>query len=102
MDKPLLLRLSSRRRQDLVAVPRRTALPIPYDLDLGSAACLGVAAVIAAMTFWKLLRVPREIYSHMESSTQRLYLLICDGSTVTGQFTVEIGVQGGREVIAVT
>ena len=88
--------------QDLVVVPQHTVLPIPGDLDFESAACLGVAALTAAMTLWKWLQVPQSVNSSNPSQISREWLLIWGGSTVTGQFAVQIAVQSGFEVIAVT
>ena len=88
--------------QDLVVVPQHTVLPIPGDLSFESAACLGVAALTAAMTLWKWLQVSRGVQSLGSSSAERECLLIWGGSTVTGQYAVQIAVQSGLEVIAVT
>lgn len=75
-------------------------MPIPTDLAFESAACLGVAALTAAMTLWKWLEVPRIASSSTES--EKDVLLIWGGSTATGQFAVQIALQSGLEVIAVT
>jgi NADPH:quinone reductase-like Zn-dependent oxidoreductase len=88
--------------QDLVVVPQHTVLPIPGNLAFESAACLGVAALTAAMTLWKWLQVPQGIPKSDASKTERECLLIWGGSTVTGQFAIQIAVQSGLEVIAVT
>lgn len=44
--------------QEYVVVPQHTVLPIPSLLSDEEAACLGVAALTAAMTLWKWLDVP--------------------------------------------
>ena len=88
--------------QDLVVVPQHTVLPIPGNLSFESAACLGVAALTAAMTLWKWMQVPRCVSQLNASDTERECLLIWGGSTVTGQFAIQIAALSGLEVIAVT
>lgn len=94
--------------QDLVVVPRHTVLPIPSNLDFNSAACLGVAALTAGMSLWKWLGVPMdyEAPGDMKGPTtpqqsDRDVVLIWGGSTVTGQFAVQMAAQAGFDVIAV-
>ncbi|KAL3425335.1 zinc-binding dehydrogenase [Phlyctema vagabunda] len=90
--------------QDLVIVPQHTVLPIPDGMGFETAACLGVPALTAAMTLWKWLQVPRVVRSPPEDipDEQKERLLIWGGSTVTGQYAIQIAVQSGLEVIAVT
>lgn len=85
--------------QDFVTVPAHTVLPIPKNLSFEEAACLGVAALTAAMTLWKWLEVPLSTTPSMNSSE---YILIWGGSTVTGQFAVQMAALSGLNVIAVT
>jgi len=86
--------------QDHVIVPQHTVLPIPGDLEFEAAACLGVAALTASMTLWKWLQVPRKISPDL--TAEKECLLVWGGSTVTGQFAIQIALQSGLEVIAVT
>lgn len=92
--------------QDLVVVPEHTVLPIPANMDFESAACLGVAALTSAMTLWKWLKVPRTIPGErrtaVKSIAEKDCLLVWGGSSSTGQFAVQIAVQSGLQVIAVT
>jgi NADPH:quinone reductase-like Zn-dependent oxidoreductase len=81
-------------------VPQHTVFPIPKNLNFVSAACLGVAGLTAAMSLWRWLGVPMV----SESATQpgrRDAILIWGGSTVTGQFAIQLAAQAGLEVIAV-
>jgi NADPH:quinone reductase-like Zn-dependent oxidoreductase len=93
--------------QDLVVVPEHTVFPVPTNLDAESAACLGVAALTAAMSLWKWLGVPMfpqpppERLDEGEKTSSREVMLIWGGSTVTGQFAVQLAAQAGYEVIAV-
>lgn len=94
--------------QDLVVVPEHTVFHIPSNLDFSSAACLGVAALTAGMSMWKWLGVPMH-HPVNENSTEtsevlppsREVILIWGGSTVTGQFAVQMASQAGLEIIAV-
>lgn len=98
--------------QDLVTVPEHTVSPIPGDLSFEEAACLGVAALTAGMTLWNWLEVPMPSQSSTSgvlqkevggsSTPQADLMLVWGGSTVTGQFAIQIAVQCGLEVIAVT
>ena len=58
------------------------------------------------MTLWKWLQVPREVRSSLQNpvdiGAEKECLLVWGGSTVTGQFAVQIANQSGLEVIAVT
>lgn len=86
--------------QDLVAVPQHTVMPLPLCLDFTDAACLGVAALTAAMSMWRWLGVP--LYPTQASATaQRETMLIWGGSTVTGQFAIQVAASAGLETIAV-
>lgn len=89
--------------QELVTVPEHTVIPIPSSLSFESAACLGVGALTAAMTLWKWLEVPMspQPRSTTADSHHRECILIWGGSTVTGQFAVQLSVRSGLEVIAV-
>jgi NADPH:quinone reductase-like Zn-dependent oxidoreductase len=85
--------------QQYVTVPSHTVLPLPSNLSFESAACLGVAGLTAAMTLWRWLEVPM---APQPSSPTAEYLLLWGGSTVTGQFAIQIAIRCGLEVIAIT
>jgi NADPH:quinone reductase-like Zn-dependent oxidoreductase len=92
--------------QELVVVPEHTVFPIPSNITTESAACLGVAALTAAMSLWKWLEVP--MYPRpsgrlqgSETPSSREVMLIWGGSTVTGQFAIQLAANAGYEVIAV-
>ncbi|KUJ20656.1 GroES-like protein [Mollisia scopiformis] len=85
--------------QQFVTVPAHTVLPLPSNLSFDEAACLGVAALTAAMTLWRWLQVPMVPPAER---TGREYLLVWGGSTVTGQFAIQIAARCGLDVIAVT
>lgn len=103
--------------QEYVVVPQHTVLPIPSLLSDEEAACLGVAALTAAMTLWKWLDVPipqdkstaslsrqssvcksdfQSEETSSDASTSEVkdddgpWLLIYGGSTITGQFATQI------------
>jgi NADPH:quinone reductase-like Zn-dependent oxidoreductase len=86
--------------QEYVIAPQHTVHSIPSNLSFESAACLGVCGLTAAMTLWKWLEVP--IYSTVQpSSTTSEYLLVWGGSSITGQFIIQIAAYSGLKVIAV-
>ncbi|CAJ2503003.1 Uu.00g103970.m01.CDS01 [Anthostomella pinea] len=85
--------------QEYVIVPSHTVLPIPSTVSFEAAACLGVAALTAAMTLWKWLGVP--IPSTTTDDSEEQWLLIWGGSTVTGQFATQIASLSGIKVITV-
>ena len=85
--------------QQYVTVPSHTVLPIPSNLSFDQASCLGVAALTASMTLWRWLEVPM---APQPSSNEAEYLLLWGGSTVTGQFAIQIATRCGLKVIAVT
>ncbi|KAI1442584.1 GroES-like protein [Annulohypoxylon stygium] len=84
--------------QEFVVVPSHTVLPIPSNIPFEAAACLGVAALTASMTLWKWLGVPTQ---RPTDGTDRQWLLIWGGSTVTGQFATQIASLNGIQVITV-
>ncbi|TVY44836.1 Dehydrogenase [Lachnellula subtilissima] len=93
--------------QELVMVPQHTVSPIPNNMTFEAAACLGVAGLTAAMTLWKWLNVlmPSACLGMPQQSLfdrDQEYLLVWGGSTVTGQFAIQIAVRCGLKVIAVT
>jgi NADPH:quinone reductase-like Zn-dependent oxidoreductase len=115
--------------QEYVVVPQHTVLPIPSNLNFEEAACLGVAALTAAMTLWKWLDVPipkgntqksqhdnvargfetpQSIDSGYLSSEslasgfgEDQWILIWGGSTVTGQFATQLAALSNLKVVTV-
>jgi NADPH:quinone reductase-like Zn-dependent oxidoreductase len=85
--------------QQYVTVPSHTVLPLPSNLSFDLAACLGVAGLTAAMTLWRWLEVPM---APQPSPSAAEYLLLWGGSTVTGQFAIQIATRCGLKVIAIT
>jgi NADPH:quinone reductase-like Zn-dependent oxidoreductase len=83
--------------QEIVVAPEHTVLALPESSSFEEAACLGVAGLTAAMTFWKWFEVP--MIPTASSSEQ--FALIWGGSTITGQFAVQIAVEAGLKVITV-
>ncbi len=92
-------------------MPEHTVFPIPAALDgFHAAACLGVAGVTAAMTLWRWLGVPmapvavegaRAEAPPTQPPPPSGVLLVWGGSTVTGQFAIQLAAQAGLEVVAV-
>lgn len=76
-------------------------MPIPSNLDFNAAACLGVAALTAAMSLWRWLGVPMCQDAPLSPLQTREVMLIWGGSTVTGQFAIQLAANAGFEVIAV-
>jgi NADPH:quinone reductase-like Zn-dependent oxidoreductase len=93
--------------QEIVVVPQHTVFPVPESIDLASAASLGVGGLTAAMTLWHWLGIPLDAKPQdATTSTQvkqksKEVLLVWGGSTVIGQFAIQIAAQAGLEVIAV-
>ncbi|KAK3046900.1 hypothetical protein LTR09_011651 [Extremus antarcticus] len=92
--------------QEFCVVPQHTVLPLPPRLSFDAGACLGVAALTAAMTLWKWLHVTvpisfSEAHTTAASAGPR-HILIWGGSTVTGQFAIQLARHSGLSVIAVT
>lgn len=85
--------------QEYVVVPCHTVLHIPSTVTFEQAACLGVAALTAAMTLWKWLGIPIPA-SKMEDVKDK-WLLIWGGSTVTGQFATQLAALSRINVITV-
>jgi len=92
----------------MVVVPKHTVLPIPESIDFAAAASLGVCGLTAAMSLWHWLDVPMvsgaevsKSPSPTETSKEKEVLLVWGGSTVTGQFAIQIAAHSGVEVIAV-
>ncbi|KAJ9142932.1 Chaperonin 10-like protein [Pleurostoma richardsiae] len=91
--------------QQYVVVPSHTVSPVPAQVPLESAACLGVAALTAAMTLWSWLCVPlpstlRSDFCASHGSDDE-WTLIWGGSTITGQFATQLAVLSGLKVITV-
>lgn len=82
--------------------PQHTVIPLPPNISIESGACLGVAALTAAMTIWKWLEVPMPIRNQSQISDSKGYILIWGGSTVTGQFATQFAIRSGLEVITIT
>lgn len=99
--------------QEYVVVPEHTALPIPGGLSYEEAACLGVAALTACITLWRWLQVPQPrptTAKHFSSSYRDLgkqpcdeegWFLIWGGSSITGQFAVQLAKLSGLKVVVV-
>lgn len=87
--------------QELVVVPHHTVSLVPPNLSFESAACLGVPGLTAAMTLWKWLRIdlPPPTAQILKNGD---YIVIWGGSTVTGQFLIQLANHCGLTVIAVT
>ncbi|KFA54651.1 hypothetical protein S40293_02221 [Stachybotrys chartarum IBT 40293] len=87
--------------QKYVTVPQHTVLPIPSNISLEQASCLGVAGLTAAMSLWHWLQVSGSPTVESKTISDSGYLLIWGGSAVTGQFAIQIATLGGLKVIAV-
>ncbi|KAK3356824.1 chaperonin 10-like protein [Lasiosphaeria hispida] len=85
--------------QELVVVPEHTVSPVPRNLDFAAASCLGVGGLTAAMTLWRWLGLP--MHPPAVEGESRQAILIWGGSTVTGQFAVQMAAHVGWDVIAV-
>ncbi|KAK5681100.1 hypothetical protein LTS10_006861 [Elasticomyces elasticus] len=88
--------------QEFCVVPQHTVLPLPARLDFNAGACLGVAALTAAMTLWKWLAVEMPSPHPKTAVTSSRHILIWGGSTVTGQFAIQFAHRSGLSVVAVT
>lgn len=99
--------------QEFVTVPQHTVLQVPSDLNYEAAACLGVPALTAAMTLWKWLKAPQPTtttaYAEPMIPTppaspapEEGYILIWGGSTITGQYAIQLAKASGLTVIAVS
>lgn len=95
--------------QEMVVVPKHTVFAIPECIDFAAAASLGVCGLTAAMSLWHWLDIPMPAASNSASTSSELkekpnekdVLLIWGGSTVTGQFAIQLAAQAGIEIIAV-
>jgi NADPH:quinone reductase-like Zn-dependent oxidoreductase len=83
--------------QELIVAPEHTVLVMPGSSSFEEAACLGVAGLTAAMIFWKWFEAPMV----PTDSSGEQFALIWGGSTITGQFAVQIAVEAGLKVITV-
>ncbi|KAK5173988.1 uncharacterized protein LTR77_001067 [Saxophila tyrrhenica] len=88
--------------QDLVVAPEHTVIPMPRGVSFEGAASLGVCGLTAAMTIWKWFEVPMHRRRQTRSSSRDdRFALIWGGSTITGQFAIQIAAEAGFKVIAV-
>ncbi len=88
--------------QDLVVAHEHTVIQLPNHVSFESAASLGVGGLTAAMTIWKWFRVPMRRRRLTRASAQtRSFVLVWGGSTITGQFAIQIAAEAGHRVIAV-
>ncbi|OAL47778.1 GroES-like protein [Pyrenochaeta sp. DS3sAY3a] len=87
--------------QQYVIAPQHTVKRIPDTIDFEAAACLGVCGLTAAMTMWKWLQVPIHTSAQPTIQGNRRFLLVWGGSSITGQFAIQIAAYSGLEVIAV-
>ncbi|KAK5734601.1 hypothetical protein LTR17_008822 [Elasticomyces elasticus] len=89
--------------QELVVAPEHTVIPMPNSISFDDAASLGVCGLTAAMTMWKWFGVPmrRRRLTRSTSIKDRRYALVWGGSTITGQYAIQIAVEAGYRVIAV-
>jgi NADPH:quinone reductase-like Zn-dependent oxidoreductase len=87
--------------QQYVIAPKHTVKPIPSNMSFEAAACLGVCGLTAAMSLWKWLEIPIFDTRQMVNPSQKKFLLIWGGSSITGQFAIQIAAYSGYEVIAV-
>jgi NADPH:quinone reductase-like Zn-dependent oxidoreductase len=86
--------------QEYVTVPEHTVMPVPKNLSMEEASCLGVAGLTAAMTLWRWLGISFPQKSSVEGSKE--WILIWGGSTITGQFATQLAALSGLNVITVT
>ncbi|KAK5323871.1 hypothetical protein LTR93_004655 [Exophiala xenobiotica] len=86
--------------QQVVTVPQHTVLKIPAGISFESAASLGVPGLTAAMTLWHWLEVPFTAEKGRRKSGD--FILIWGGSTITGQFAIQLALESGLSVVAVT
>lgn len=88
--------------QELVVAPEHTVIPLPNSIPFHEAACLGVGGLTAAMTLWRWFGLPpRRIRQTRSTSRDDRAVLIWGGSTITGQFAIQLAVEAGLKVIAV-
>ncbi|KAI4596476.1 hypothetical protein KJ359_005230 [Pestalotiopsis sp. 9143b] len=92
--------------QSRVVVPAHTVLSLSPELSFEGGACLGVPGLTAAMTLWHWLGVPMPSDAATHPTAQaaqgREQILIWGGSTITGQFAIQLATLSGLDVIAVT
>jgi NADPH:quinone reductase-like Zn-dependent oxidoreductase len=88
--------------QELVVAPEHTVIPLPNSIPFHEAACLGVGGLTAAMTLWRWFGIPaKRIRQTRSTSRDDRAILIWGGSTITGQFAIQLAVEAGLKVIAV-
>jgi NADPH:quinone reductase-like Zn-dependent oxidoreductase len=88
--------------QEYVIAPKHTVEPIPHNISFEAAACLGVCGLTAAMTMWKWLEVSIFETAQLIRESEREILLVWGGSSITGQFIIQIAAYSGLEVISVS
>jgi NADPH:quinone reductase-like Zn-dependent oxidoreductase len=87
--------------QEYVIAPQHTVKHIPTNLSFEAAGCLGVCGLTAAMTLWKWLGIPMFETPQPVSKSSDNFLLVWGGSSITGQFIIQIAAYSGMDVIAV-
>lgn len=87
--------------QEYVIAPQHTVQQIPTNLSFESASCLGVCGLTAAMTLWKWLEIPIASTAQSFPEPSDKFLLVWGGSSITGQFIIQIAAYSGLSVIAV-
>lgn len=85
--------------QELVVVPEHTVCPTPQSPNPTAASCLGVGGLTAAMALWRWLELP--MHPAPEKTEAQRCVLVWGGSTITGQFAIQMASHAGMDVIAV-
>ncbi|KAF3025860.1 hypothetical protein E8E14_014791 [Neopestalotiopsis sp. 37M] len=103
--------------QDYVIVPQHTVSAVPTGVSYTDAACLGVCGLTAAMTLWRWFEVPLPYGTASDMMTPPTtppckpidadsaatpILLIWGGSSVTGQFLIQLARRASLRVVCVS